>query len=105
MSVVEGNLEDYNELIMNDLVIVDFYATWCGPCKMLSPILEELASEREEISIVKIDVDKNQELSKSNGIMSVPTLIMFSKGELLAKTSGYMTKDNLITWIDENRRA
>lgn len=99
MSVIHGNENNFNELIKKDLVIVDFFATWCGPCKMLGPVLESL----ENVEVVKIDVDECPNLSKQYGIMSVPTLMLFRNGDLKAKSSGFMPKDTLETWITENK--
>lgn len=101
--LIIGNSKNYNELIMGDLVLVDFFATWCGPCKMLGPVLEELANERADVNIVKIDVDENSDLARHNGIMSVPTLLLFKNGELVSTKSGYMPKELLTKWIEENR--
>ena len=72
--------EDFNEMIKDDLVIVDFYANWCGPCKMLSPVLEEISSLRGNVKVVKVDVDKHNELARKYGIMSIPTLMYFKNG-------------------------
>jgi len=100
--LIIGNSENYNELIMGDLVLVDFFATWCGPCKMLGPVLEELANERADVNIVKIDVDENSDLARHNGIMSVPTLMLFKNGKVVSTKSGYMPKELLIQWINDN---
>ncbi|MDD4809163.1 MAG: thioredoxin [Bacilli bacterium] len=94
--------EEFNKLISEELVLVDFYATWCGPCKMLTPIIDELINERQ-LKVVKIDVDKNMELAQSYGIMSVPTLILFSKGKQLDKKTGFMSKEVLMNWINANQ--
>ncbi|MDD2377772.1 MAG: thioredoxin [Bacilli bacterium] len=94
--------DEFNKLISEDLVLVDFFATWCGPCKMLSPIIDELVNERQ-FKVVKIDVDQNMELAQEYGIMSVPTLILFSKGKLLAKKSGFVPKEVLVEWINANK--
>lgn len=99
MSVIHGNENNFNELIKKDLVIVDFFATWCGPCKMLGPVLESL----ENVEVLKIDVDECPNLAKEYGIMSVPTLMLFRNGDLKAKSSGFMPKDALETWITENK--
>lgn len=103
MSIVHGDVSNFDDLIKDELVLVDFYATWCGPCKMLSPVLEDISSDRDNLKIVKIDVDQNNELAKSNSIMSVPTLILYKNGKMVSKMSGYMNKDELMTWIDENK--
>ncbi|NLL44906.1 MAG: thioredoxin [Mollicutes bacterium] len=101
--IIIGNKEDYNELIMGDLVLVDFFAKWCGPCKMLGQVLEEISNERNDLIIVKIDVDENPDLAKLNGVMSVPTLILFKNGNVVARQSGFMPKEILNKWIDENK--
>lgn len=99
MSVIHGNEKDFENLINKDLVMVDFFATWCGPCKMLGPVLESL----EGIDVVKIDVDECPDLARKYGIMSVPTLMLFSNGELKNKQSGFMPKEALEEWILENK--
>ena len=99
MSVIHGNEKDFESLINKDLVLVDFFATWCGPCRMLGPVLESL----ENINVVKIDVDECPDLARKYGIMSVPTLMIFSNGELKNKQSGFMPKEALEEWISENK--
>lgn len=99
MSVIHGNEKDFENLVNKDLVLVDFFATWCGPCKMLGPVLESL----EKIDVVKIDVDECPDLARKYGIMSVPTLMIFSNGELKNKQSGFMPKEALEEWISENK--
>lgn len=103
MKVNYGTEDNFNELIGGDLVLVDFFATWCGPCKMLSPVLEELASERDNVKVVKIDIDENAELARSYGIMSVPTMILFKNGKQVSMKNGYMPKQVISEWIEENR--
>lgn len=99
MSVLNGNEKDFNDLINKELIVVDFYATWCGPCKMLGPVLESL----EDVEILKIDVDECPELARKYGVMSVPTLMIFKNGNLESKQSGFMPKENLEQWILENK--
>ena len=94
--------ENFRDLIDKDMVLVDFFATWCGPCKMLSPVLEELASDRSNIDIVKVDVDECSEVARNYGIMSVPTLILFKQGKLISQKTGFMPKDQIASWIEEN---
>lgn len=87
--------EELTELIKEDLVLVDFYATWCGPCQMLSPLLEEIEKENKELTIVKVDVDKNESLARKHGVMSIPMLEIYKKGQLVNKVVGYLSKEEL----------
>lgn len=86
--------QDFNKEISNGTVLVDFYADWCGPCKMLSPVLESLEKE-ENIKIVKVNTDNFLELSKQFGIMSIPALKVFKDGKLVNSAVGYMDKKEL----------
>ena len=95
--------EDLNELISSGNVLVDFYATWCGPCKMLAPVLEEVASDRDELKVVKMDIDENMELAKTYGVMSVPTLMLFKDGNMVSKKIGFMPKELITSWVEENK--
>lgn len=99
MSVIHGKEENFDELISKDLVLVDFFAEWCGPCKMLAPILEEL----NDIDIVKIDVDECPNLARKYGIMSVPTLMIFKNKQLKSSQSGFLSKSMLEEWINQNK--
>ena len=103
MEIIHGNEQQFESLIQDDIVLVDFFATWCGPCKMLSPVLEEMSSLRSDVKIVKIDVDQNPELSKRFAVMSVPTLILFKHGKPVATEHGFMPKPMLEEWIEKNR--
>lgn len=103
MNIKIGTEENFEELTASGITLVDFFATWCGPCKMLGPVLEEVASERSEIQIVKMDVDENTSLAKTYGIMSVPTMILFKDGKPISKKSGYMPKELIEEWINENK--
>ena len=83
-------------------VLVDFFATWCGPCKMLSPILREVKdSLGDTVSIIKIDVDKNQQISSKYQVRGVPTMILFQNGKQLWRQSGVLTKEEIIKTIIE----
>ena len=80
-------------------VLVDFFATWCGPCKMLAPHLDELSARNPEVKIVKIDVDEETPLAIKYGVASIPTLILFKDGEKVNQTLGYQTRDQLENFI------
>ena len=103
MALVHGNESNFSDLTNHGLVLVDFFATWCGPCKMLGPVLEDLASDRSEVEIVKVDIDENGNLAKSYGIMSVPTLMLFKDGQLIDQKVGFLPKELLTKWIEEHK--
>ncbi len=89
------NENDFNSLISKGKVLIDFYATWCGPCQMLGPVLEEVANERGSGKIIKVDIDKFPSLARNYGVMSVPTLILFEDGEIKKTNVGYLDKDSV----------
>lgn len=83
-------------------VLIDFYATWCGPCQMLSPVLKQVKDNLgERVSIIKIDIDKNQEIAASYQIRGVPTMMLFQSGKQLWRQSGVLSKDEIIRIIIE----
>ena len=94
---------NFNQIIQSDQpVLVDFFATWCGPCQMLAPILTEVkANLGERISIIKIDVDKNQAVAAQYQVRGVPTMILFQNGKQLWRQSGVLSKEDLIKVILE----
>ena len=88
------NAEEYAELINSDSpVVIDFHATWCGPCKVLSPILEELSDEVDGVEFVKLDVDQHPEIAGANGVMGVPTVVMLKDGEVKERFVGVQPKE------------
>ena len=95
MSVIEINETEFNEKIKGAKVLVDCYAPWCGPCKMLSPVIDELASETEGVEFYKINMDDADEVSEKYGIASIPTILYFENGELKNTSVGFKTKDEL----------
>jgi len=87
----------------NHPVFVDFWATWCGPCKMVSPIVEDLAKEYEDkVNFVKVDVDQNKELASKYNILSIPTLAIFRNGQVVAQTAGARSKESIRNYINKN---
>ncbi len=83
------------------LVLVDFYADWCGPCQMLTPIIEELAEAHSDVKIGKVDIDASPDIAKKYGVMSIPTLIFFKGGEVAEQMVGMKSKDDLEAKIGE----
>lgn len=98
--VTDKNFEA--EVIKSSLpVLVDFWAEWCGPCRMISPIVEEIANElKGKLKVAKVNVDESQELAARFNIMSIPTLLIFKKGEPVEQMVGAMSKDNLLARIN-----
>ena len=103
MSLIYGNENEFENLINDDLVLVDFFATWCGPCRMLSTVLDNVSSSRDNLKIVKMDVDQNMSLAKTYGVMSVPTLVLFKNGKEVAKTTGFMNEEELLSWVNDKK--
>ena len=89
-------MKKYSELT-NELTLVDFFATWCGPCKMIAPVLEQL----EDIDVIKVDVDEERELAVKFGIQAVPTLVLNKDKQEIARTQGYHDLEDLKNWINQ----
>ena len=100
--IIHATVANFDELVKKDgLCLVDFWANWCGPCKMLTPIIEELATELEGKAVVgKINVDEQGELAMKFGVMSIPTLMVFKNGELVKKSVGFMPKAQVLSLLD-----
>lgn len=90
--------QELNELLNNGDVLVDFFATWCGPCRMLGPVLEELDGEGFPVQIVKIDTDEAPDLAMKYNVQAIPTLLFFSNGKLVNKTMGFQRKDQILNF-------
>lgn len=94
---------NFEEKIKESVCIVDFFAQWCGPCKMMSPVFEALAEEYvEKCNFFKVDVDENSEIAEKFSVMSIPTLVIFKNGEKVATNIGALPKDALKNFIDKN---
>lgn len=96
------NEKNFGEKTKNGIVLVDFFANWCGPCRMMSPILEEVQEEiGDKVSIYKVDVDEDGNLARQFGVLSIPTLILFSDGKQVEKHIGLWMKDAVIETIEK----
>lgn len=103
MSVVHITKENFEEVVLKSdkKVLLDFWATWCGPCKMIAPYVEEVAQENEHIVVGKIDVDEERDLAIQFGITSIPTLIVMENGQPVAKALGFRQKADIIKLLGE----
>ena len=102
MSVQTITRENFDETVLQSdkPVLVDFWAEWCGPCRMVSPIVDEIADERDDIVVGKVNVDEQGELAARFGVMSIPTLLVFRDGELARTSVGAMPKDEILALLD-----
>ncbi len=97
MSVLKVNRENFEEIKASEKpVLIDFYADWCGPCRMVSPIVDEIAEERDDIIVCKVNVDSESELAKEFGVLSIPTLVVMEGGEVVNKSVGAKPKAQIL---------
>ena len=96
MSVQKLNQNNFNNAIANGTALVDFYADWCGPCRMVSPVVDEIAEERNDITVGKVNVDDENALAMKYGVMSIPTLIVFKDGQEKTRVVGARPKAALL---------
>ena len=103
MSIVKITSEIFEELVVKaeNKVLLDFWATWCGPCRMIAPFVEEIAQENEHLTVGKIDVDEEAALAVKFGIASIPTLVLMEKGQVVDKLIGYRPKADIEKFIAE----
>lgn len=101
MSVLDVTNSNFEEEVLQskETVLVDFYADWCGPCQMLSPIVDEVANEREDIKVCRINVDNEQDLAIKYDVMSIPTLVVIKNGEEVNRTVGLVDKNEILDMI------
>ena len=103
MSIITVTQENFDELVLKSSkkVLLDYWATWCGPCRMVAPIVEEIAAEREDIVVGKIDVDEQMPLAAKFGITSIPTLIVMDGGKAVAQAIGYRPKADILRLLED----
>ena len=98
--MILNNKNEFEQIISNnELVVIDFFATWCGPCKMLSPVIENVESLIHDVKFIKVDIDKFNDLASQYKIQSVPTLVFLKNGQEVMKSIGYLDEDALIEKI------
>lgn len=101
MSIIHATVENFEQSVLkNDkTVILDFYADWCGPCRMLGPVLEKIADEHEEIAVAKVNVDDIPSLAESFGVTSIPALFVLKNGEIVNQAVGFMSKEKVLELV------
>ena len=99
MGIVHANSSNFADEISTGITLVDFHAEWCGPCKVLGPILEMLSTEQDKVKIIKLDVDLESSIAQKYGVMSMPTMIVFKDGEKIDQKIGLMPKEALEAWF------
>ena len=103
MEVLKGTKENFEEEVLKSKspILVDFNADWCGPCRMLGPVLEEIAKENEKVKIVSINIDEEEELATTYHVFSIPCLVLFQNGEEKKRNVGFMPKEEVMKFIGE----
>ena len=102
MAVLHINQQNFHELEQSDKkVLIDFYADWCGPCRMLGPVIEELAAEHPEYAIAKVNVDNNPELASRFGVFSIPSLVVMQNGQVMDQSVGAIPKARILAMLEK----
>ena len=105
-NVSELSGDTFNKEVLNKkgFSLVDFWAPWCGPCRMMAPVIDEISKEVEDVNFYKVNVDENQDLSSAYRVSSIPCFILFKDGQAFATITGGRTKEDLTNWIKENTK-
>ena len=100
-NITDGSFE--SEVLQSDIpVLIDFWAEWCGPCKVLGPVIDEVSDELSDVKFTKLNIDENPETAPKYGIRGIPTVMIFKNGETKSVKSGATSKSNIVSWIKEN---
>ena len=101
MSIIHANKNNFNELLNDEkTILLDFFATWCGPCRMIAPALEEISQEHPEYKIIKIDVDEEPEIAVNYGVSTIPTLIVMKSGNIVSQSVGAKPKAQILQMLE-----
>lgn len=101
MSIIYANNDNFQQVVLENEkpVLLDFYADWCGPCRMLAPVLDEIADEHPEYAVVKVNVDEAPQLASRYGVMSIPSLFVFDKGNIVSQALGVKSKAQILAML------
>ena len=103
MATIKSTDETFDSLVKsNKILIQDFWASWCGPCVQIAPILEEISNEMKDVVIAKHNIDENPNQPTKYGVRGIPTMLLFKNGEMVLQKVGATTKSNIVSWIKEN---
>ena len=94
---------DFDKEAKTGLAVVDFFATWCGPCKIFGPIIESASEEMKDVKFFKVDVDECEQTARQFGIMSIPTIVVLKDGQEVARNVGLMNRDDLLAFVEEHK--
>ena len=101
MKVIKANKENFESIRNSEKpILIDFYADWCGPCRMVSPIVDEIAEERDDIVVAKVNVDEENELASEFGVFSIPTLVVIKNGKVINQSAGARPKDSILAMLN-----
>jgi len=95
--------EDFKELTKKGLVLVDFFATWCGPCKMLAPVLDEIIATQTEVKVLKVDIDQYRPLAIESAVKSIPTMVLFKDGVEVSREVGFLPTEKITEWLSQHK--